>query len=274
MCLNTLSRLWFYPSPRILPENGEFLDFCLLRRGATADDVRKGKQSAEKFRVRPHQSQKPLKELPWRPPQTQQRCPRHRQSQRLDFYASSGKSIETCDFSKTSDTSDTVSKLLKQSYASSVERIETDEVSKTSYMVTVLVSKLLNIVRQKVGSATHWVKGVKMCVENLLRHSERTLNTVLVTSPTKIKSYFQNYINSKHRSAFIKSRLHRSGDVARNPGPLPQVSNSVSVTTYNVRGLKDEGKMRHLLNLCYKGADSTNSDSFYLMQETYLGKPG
>ena len=67
-----------------------------------------------------------------------------------------------------------------------------------------------------------------------------------------------------------------SGNIETNPGPTTsQLTNSdVSVTSYNIRGLKDEGKMRHLLNYCHSGATSTKEDSFYMFQETYLDKPG
>ena len=82
----------------------------------------------------------------------------------------------------------------------------------------------------------------------------------------------QVHVDRRHLLSNVRDRLIRGGNVETNPGPL-QVCNPVTVTSYNVRGLKDESKLRHMLNLCHKGADST-SDFFYLMQETYLDKPG
>ena len=73
----------------------------------------------------------------------------------------------------------------------------------------------------------------------------------------------------------------RSGDVEKNPGPRPgdrRETNckdpSVTVTSYNVRGLNDENKMRHLINRIYKEDGGKNVDSIVCLQETYITRAG
>ena len=46
------------------------------------------------------------------------------------------------------------------------------------------------------------------------------------------------------------------------------------VTTFNVRGLKDEGKLRHLLSHFSKLIVDRNKDVIVCLQETYLENPG
>ena len=64
-------------------------------------------------------------------------------------------------------------------------------------------------------------------------------------------------------SCFSQRCLILSGDVEVNPGPdaaramrqgtpNPRKDANVMVTSYNVRGLSDEMKLRHLVNMCYK----------------------
>ena len=87
-------------------------------------------------------------------------------------------------------------------------------------------------------------------------------------------SLFSETTGLRHRTTVVWTRLRRGGNVETNPGPEPRVQDSLAVVTYNVRGLKDEGKLRHLLNHCHKGADSAGLDCIYLFQETYLETPG
>ena len=85
-------------------------------------------------------------------------------------------------------------------------------------------------------------------------------------------------------------RLLRSGDIESNPGPGPggapanrdeQPTNDqtqrrnqdLMVTSYNVRGLNDEAKLRHLINYCYQG-QGKNKDSIFCFQETYISTAG
>ena len=84
--------------------------------------------------------------------------------------------------------------------------------------------------------------------------------------------------------------LLRGGDVAQNPGPgidgadgqgvLGQEGeqepkrakvSDLLVLSQNVRGLGDSKKVRHLINNCYKISKSA-ANSFFLFQETYVGK--
>ena len=74
-----------------------------------------------------------------------------------------------------------------------------------------------------------------------------------------------------------------------NPGPSPGPRNripdgdsgtgsssgeaTVMVTSYNVRGLNDEKKLRHLLNKIYKEDKGKNFDSIVCLQETYITNP-
>ena len=69
--------------------------------------------------------------------------------------------------------------------------------------------------------------------------------------------------------------LQRCGDVHPNPGPGDQGSMKapIQVISYNIRGLKDEKKMRHLL--ChYQKKCNKDLDLIVCLQETFLEKPG
>ena len=87
--------------------------------------------------------------------------------------------------------------------------------------------------------------------------------------------------------------LIRSGDIEKNPGPelrgddqdaVDATQNrpgkhwsldaEVMVTTYNVRGLNDSKKLRHLINHCYQVIGSKNVDRILCFQETYIDKEG
>ena len=92
----------------------------------------------------------------------------------------------------------------------------------------------------------------------------------------------------------IETRLIRSGNVASNPGPMdarpdgPRQGQqdqrattrtkkppaAMVVTSYNVRGLNDETKLRHLVNCLYKKCGGKNTDFIACLQETYLEKEG
>ena len=48
----------------------------------------------------------------------------------------------------------------------------------------------------------------------------------------------------------------------------------VMVTSYNVRGLNDECKLRHLINCCYKNSGGKNREDVYCLQETYIEMDG
>ena len=71
-------------------------------------------------------------------------------------------------------------------------------------------------------------------------------------------------------------RLKICGDIEPNPGPEPvnvRVSTSekpsIQVATYNVRGLGDKKKVRHLINSCHKQCGKAH-DSIFMFQETFV----
>ena len=76
--------------------------------------------------------------------------------------------------------------------------------------------------------------------------------------------------------------LVAGGTIERNPGPNVGTATArgsktprrrtpaIRVTTYNVRGLGDEAKLRHLINSCYKKASVSDTDAIFFFQETYI----
>ena len=77
---------------------------------------------------------------------------------------------------------------------------------------------------------------------------------------------------------FLAKRLLQCGDVETNPGPEPNatVNNGpkkdadLQVVTFNVRGLGDEKKCRHLINHFNKKYTNKNVDSVIALQETLI----
>ena len=85
------------------------------------------------------------------------------------------------------------------------------------------------------------------------------------------------FLNHRHLATMTKQRLRRSSDVEENPGPRqggPQQNQEVKVISYNVRGLNDEYKLRHLINFCYKAAPGPDNDYIVCLQETFIENPG
>ena len=75
----------------------------------------------------------------------------------------------------------------------------------------------------------------------------------------------------------IRAQLLRSGNVEENPGPKAHGKEheaALRVTSYNVRGLNDECKLRHLINHLYLGIRNKNSDYIACLQETFITHPG
>ena len=72
-------------------------------------------------------------------------------------------------------------------------------------------------------------------------------------------------------------KLMLCGDVEKNPGPgLGPVDDdrtkpSLQVSTYNVRGLGDKRKVRHLINFCHTQCLKAR-DSVFMFQETFVDK--
>ena len=65
--------------------------------------------------------------------------------------------------------------------------------------------------------------------------------------------------------------MAHAGDIETNPGPT-QTRATTEVTTYNVRGLNDEKKLRHLINCAYRdlGSLQRGTDCIFLFQETFI----
>ena len=102
--------------------------------------------------------------------------------------------------------------------------------------------------------------------------------------------------SSRHVISCKVSELMRAG-IEPNPGPedagdtgpdapdVPQQQRHqaqrtglpnlpLSLTTYNVRGLNDESKLRHLLNFFHKSDKGKSLDNVICLQETYIDNPG
>ena len=75
-----------------------------------------------------------------------------------------------------------------------------------------------------------------------------------------------------HKTMVTKNRLIQGNDVEENPGP--QARAPILAVTYNVRGLGDERKLRHLLHYMQQKKAGKNLDFVACLQETYLDKPG
>ena len=75
-----------------------------------------------------------------------------------------------------------------------------------------------------------------------------------------------------HLFQTYKQSLLRSGNVESNPGPRAQ--GDLHIITYNVRGLGDEKKLRHLLNQMHTRKGGKTRDFVACIQETYITNPG
>ena len=89
------------------------------------------------------------------------------------------------------------------------------------------------------------------------------------------KTHQNVYKNLRHLSSSLGKSLQESGNIEPNPGPRPQPKQDtdLKVITYNVRGLNDEFKLRHLVNNFYQST-SKNVDFIACLQETYIENPG
>ena len=90
-------------------------------------------------------------------------------------------------------------------------------------------------------------------------------------------SFLGEHQDDQHWQAIVRMKLKRSQDVESNPGP-PSRENpgtaELQVISYNVRGLNDELKLRHLINFCYGLNKNGAMDTVICLQETYIEKPG
>ena len=83
----------------------------------------------------------------------------------------------------------------------------------------------------------------------------------------------------RHLNMLIKMGL-LMGNIESNPGPeqgtqrAPQAKSSILVMSYNVRGLSDERKLRHLINYFYSKNKGKNDDFIVGLQESFIVKEG
>lgn len=82
------------------------------------------------------------------------------------------------------------------------------------------------------------------------------------------------HITKRHTTVLTFSRLMKSCDVESNPGLVYVQTAQVKVITYNVRGLGDERKLRHLLNRLATENTGKNLDLIVCLQETYIESEG
>ena len=124
----------------------------------------------------------------------------------------------------------------------------------------------------------------KMLTKKPRRHQKKTHSTRLLRE----KNFKCSGIGSiSFGSRFdgrkiIEDLLLRSGTVEVNPGPSrdgpgqsrQSLEASILVTSYNVRGLTDEGKLRHIINCFHKKMGGKDKDYVVCLQETYIDKAG
>ena len=137
----------------------------------------------------------------------------------------------------------------------------------------------------KTRSLTSWFEVVKLIKKKLESEHREPSKSQVARHPRKQRLRERDLILTQKFNHFRASnadgsglRLLLSGDVETNPGPkggeCEQCDHHLQVTTYNVRGLGDEKKVRHLINLIYKTGMKKNSDQIFCLQETYITKPG
>ena len=144
----------------------------------------------------------------------------------------------------------------------------------------------LLIVLFKTKGSTLKTKGSTLKSNTL--HPLRNTKSYLLQLDVSLRS---QYKSASHECQVTKLRLMSAGDVERNPGPAPEVNDQrapptapaasahqtgppLMMTTYNVRGLNDENKLRHLLNYFHRNDGGKSVDNIVCLQETYVDSPG
>ena len=144
------------------------------------------------------------------------------------------------------------------------------------------------------------------CVVNPLNPSRTKGSTLKISDLTGLTDYpdhptalinstvpsqpFSIFKSSAHSLNYSNLRLVRAGNVETNPGPRidvrpaplgqlgPQQAHQpglpLMLTTYNVRGLNDENKLRHLLSYFHSKDRGKSMDTVICLQETYIDTPG
>ena len=160
------------------------------------------------------------------------------------------------------------------------------------------VKVLIALKARKVHKATKACEAVTPESRKCYKAATSAKITKAQKKERKVKAVITAFINEtltlRHQISVIQHRIATAGDVHPNPGPPtpgrppaqggppPPSSQShssrkkeaaLSVTTYNVRGLNDGRKMRHLTNYVNK-LFSKNKDVIAGFQETYVEKAG
>ena len=147
-------------------------------------------------------------------------------------------------------------------------------------------------------STKHWYFPYKESIQETHGRPPTKLNVKLKNRSTLINRESQNsgqksgksneslfpicsrnvYKNCRHVWMHLEKTLKESHDVEDNPGPTSQRNSNpkpdLQVISYNVRGLNDESKLRHLVNVCYQIGQGKNTDFVACLQETYIENSG
>ena len=169
---------------------------------------------------------------------------------------------------------------------------ETNSITNNVY---VYINSVVNETYALNCSVPKDVLNILLCYnEGIYPDKEGIKTTAPLDAPS---THFHELRRTNLQKAFRLSKLYslrhlllRDGDVESNPGPDPdrdenrcdlhdrkqggRVTSTIRVTSYNVRGLKDENKLRHLLNHFNVNNGGKNADLVIGLQETYIEKPG
>ena len=115
---------------------------------------------------------------------------------------------------------------------------------------------------------SHLTSPHKNCPKNRNKKQIKELVEAPKGSPNNMICVSDYSLHRFYKAYWIK-RL--SQDVEVNPGPEEA---TLLVTSYNVRGLGDEKKARHLVNSIYKMDRGKNVDNIVCLQETFTTTPG
>ena len=172
-----------------------------------------------------------------------------------------------------------------------------------SFLTLILISILISISISTLCAISGFSLMLKLMLSNPYssRFSHLSASKSLSLHSRSHYSQFNELHLFLHLYNHQRVILERSGDIESNPGPYLQAQNNrradehrddgqnhqqslgdsthqqesprsrcdLQVMTYNVRGLTDPKKLRHLVNNCYK-ASKTSANSFFLFQETYV----
>ena len=157
----------------------------------------------------------------------------------------------------------------------------TSRIYKALYKATYKDHKKLNPVTYPLQAKT-----VYKATCNAIFKSTKTVvekKAIALKGPTFL-CIILRILGFRHTSHLKKAHLINSHDVEENPGPEDErisggrreqeLNSSILVTSYNVRGLNDEKKLRHLINYMSTKNKGKNVDFIACLQETYISNPG